>query len=74
MPGIYTTDSVETKRFSLSVWTHFFRLSGCNLSDGGILAAVLHSPASGLRELNLSENKLQDSGVRLVSAPLESLR
>ncbi|XP_067441836.1 NLR family CARD domain-containing protein 3-like isoform X2 [Thunnus thynnus] len=49
-------------------------LSGCNLSERscGALASVLSSRSSSLRELDLSNNDLHDSGVKLLSAGLES--
>ncbi|XP_068452411.1 NLR family CARD domain-containing protein 3-like, partial [Clinocottus analis] len=49
-------------------------LSGCNLSKRscGALSSVLSSQSSSLKQLNLSNNKLQDSGVKLLSAGLES--
>ncbi|KAM4732952.1 NACHT, LRR and PYD domains-containing protein 3-like isoform 2-T2 [Anableps anableps] len=49
-------------------------LSGCNLSEGSFesLSAVLSCQSSALRELDLSNNKLKDSGVKLLSAGLRS--
>ncbi|XP_053170643.1 NACHT, LRR and PYD domains-containing protein 12-like [Scomber japonicus] len=49
------------------------RLNGCNLSErGDALASVLSSESSSLRDLDLSNNDLQDSGVKLFSLGLES--
>uniref|UniRef100_A0A667ZMP5 Uncharacterized protein n=1 Tax=Myripristis murdjan TaxID=586833 RepID=A0A667ZMP5_9TELE len=50
------------------------RLSVCNLSERSCaaLASVLCSQSSSVRELDLSDNQLQDSGVKLLSAGLES--
>ncbi|XP_067307565.1 NACHT, LRR and PYD domains-containing protein 12-like [Pseudorasbora parva] len=45
------------------------RLSKCDVIDEGC-AALRSNPS--LRELNLSKNKLQDSGVKLLSAVLEN--
>ncbi|CAL8275021.1 unnamed protein product [Gadus morhua 'NCC'] len=49
-------------------------LNGCGLSERccEALASVLSSTSSGMRELDLSTNDLQDSGVKLLSAGLRS--
>uniref|UniRef100_A0A3B4XQ62 NACHT domain-containing protein n=1 Tax=Seriola lalandi dorsalis TaxID=1841481 RepID=A0A3B4XQ62_SERLL len=51
-----------------------FRLGGCNLSVRSCeaLASVLSARSSSLRELDLSNNNLQDSGVKQLFAGLES--
>ncbi|XP_040908642.1 NACHT, LRR and PYD domains-containing protein 3-like, partial [Toxotes jaculatrix] len=49
-------------------------LSSCNLSERSCeaLSSVLSSQSSSLRHLDLSYNKLQDSGVKLLCGSLES--
>ncbi len=63
-------------RFILYVIAVFFlfRFSGCNLTaqSCGSLSSVLQSSNSVLRELDLSNNDLQDSGVKLLSEGLKS--
>ncbi|XP_017537712.2 NACHT, LRR and PYD domains-containing protein 12-like isoform X2 [Pygocentrus nattereri] len=49
-------------------------LSSCNLTKKSCaaLASVLSSESSSLRDLNLSDNKLGDSGMKLLSGGLEN--
>uniref|UniRef100_A0A8C9YE60 NACHT domain-containing protein n=1 Tax=Sander lucioperca TaxID=283035 RepID=A0A8C9YE60_SANLU len=70
--------SVENRgKCLLNVNTHFvfiFRLSNCNLTYRCCenISSVLSSKFSGLKELDLSGNKLLDSGVELLSDGLKS--
>ena len=52
----------------------FPRLNNCSLTKRScaILASVLSSSASSLRELNLSGNRILDAGVKLLTAGLNS--
>ena len=49
-----------------------FRLNRCGLTQKGCekLASVLSCPTSHLRELDLSDNDVEDSGVQLLSTGL----
>ncbi|MEQ2289194.1 hypothetical protein AMECASPLE_030487 [Ameca splendens] len=55
-------------------WEKHSKLKNCNLSERSceVLASVLSSQSSNLREMDLSNNKLQDSGVELLSSGLKS--
>ncbi|KAM9310561.1 protein NLRC3-like isoform 3-T3 [Pholidichthys leucotaenia] len=50
-------------------------LSGCLVSEESCeaLSSVLSSPSSSLRHLDLSNNNLKDSGVKILSAGLQNL-
>ena len=66
---------LSSKPFYLCLFVgFFFRLSDCNLSKRSCdaLSSVLSSQSSCLRELHLSNNDLQDSGVKLLSSGLKS--
>uniref|UniRef100_A0A671X302 NACHT domain-containing protein n=1 Tax=Sparus aurata TaxID=8175 RepID=A0A671X302_SPAAU len=68
---------LSTDKLSPAQWSEALLrllLSGCNLSERicEALSSVLSSQSSSLRELDLSNNNLQDSGVKLLSAELKS--
>ncbi len=50
---------------------YFFRLAMCNLT-GQTVSSIMQSSNCVLRELDLSNNDLQDSGVKLLSDGLKS--
>ena len=65
---------VDVRYFAHLFFGFVFRLSDCNLSKRSCeaLSSVFSSQSSRLKELDLSKNNLQDSGVKQLSAGLES--
>uniref|UniRef100_A0A3B3BT52 B30.2/SPRY domain-containing protein n=1 Tax=Oryzias melastigma TaxID=30732 RepID=A0A3B3BT52_ORYME len=72
----FTSDQSKNHpmNFKSSVSSGAERLGYCNLSERSCasLSSVLSSQSSSLRVLDLSNNNLQNSGVKLLSAGLES--
>ncbi|XP_077086509.1 NACHT, LRR and PYD domains-containing protein 12-like isoform X2 [Siphateles boraxobius] len=69
-----TADEVLQKLLPVVTTTRSAELSKCGITDEGCasLASALRSNPSHLRALDLSENKLGDSGVKLLSTVLEN--
>ena len=78
------TDGLYVQSLMVFIYSHWsslyivylssFRLRGCKLSERSCeaLSSVLSSQSSSLTDLDLSNNDLQDSGVKLLSAGLRS--
>ncbi|KAK3516458.1 hypothetical protein QTP70_014789 [Hemibagrus guttatus] len=67
---VICSESREQVEENLERWS----LCKCNLTEESCrdLSSVLNSNSSSLKELDLSDNKLQDSGVKLLSAGLKN--
>uniref|UniRef100_A0A8C1IJJ5 NACHT domain-containing protein n=1 Tax=Cyprinus carpio TaxID=7962 RepID=A0A8C1IJJ5_CYPCA len=70
----HTADEVLQNLLPVVKESRSVRLCGCNLTaeSCGSLSSALQSSNSVLRELDLSNNDLQDSGVKLLSEGLKS--
>uniref|UniRef100_A0A3P9BZU5 NACHT domain-containing protein n=1 Tax=Maylandia zebra TaxID=106582 RepID=A0A3P9BZU5_9CICH len=74
---IYLIAAIIESSVEFTVCFHIFcirRLSDCNLSKRSFesLSSVLSSQSSSLRELDLSNNNVHDSGVKFLYAKLQS--
>ncbi|KAM3623888.1 uncharacterized protein V6R79_016716 [Siganus canaliculatus] len=71
----YSTEEVFLRLLPVVKVSKKVVLSGCNLTERSCeaLSSVFGSESLNLRELDLSNNNLQDSGVELLSAGLRSL-
>ncbi|XP_034154739.1 NACHT, LRR and PYD domains-containing protein 12-like isoform X2 [Pangasianodon hypophthalmus] len=69
-----TSDEVVLKLLPVVAASRKAQLNNCGLNEKSCtaLASVLSSESSNLRELDLSKNKLRDSGVKHLSAVLEN--
>uniref|UniRef100_A0AAQ6IKC2 B30.2/SPRY domain-containing protein n=1 Tax=Anabas testudineus TaxID=64144 RepID=A0AAQ6IKC2_ANATE len=70
----YSASEEKLSVSSVFITSLSFRLSGCKLSKRSCeaLSSVLCSQSCSLKKLDLSNNDLQDSGVKLLSAGLTS--
>ncbi len=65
---------LECEYIFKKVFVLLFRLNKCDLTEESCsaLASVLSSDSSSLKDLDLSNNNLQDSGVKLLSDGLKN--
>ncbi|KAM8722721.1 uncharacterized protein AB9X84_005279 [Acanthopagrus schlegelii] len=71
---MFYSDIINTVSLNAFFYCSHSRLSVCDLSERSceVLSSVLSSHSSSLRELDLSNNHLQDSGLKHLSVGLES--